>query len=100
MKAIATTLVLSLTLPILPVKAATQDAEFQKVARDYVDGLLASHPEYATELGEHRFDAEVTDYSPQMRERLLLRARQFREKLKEFSDISKLTGVNQVDVRS
>ena len=86
-------------MSILPVKAATQDAEFQKVARDYVDGLLASHPEYATELGEHRFDAEVTDYSPQMRERLLLRARQFREKLKEFSDISKLTGPNQVDVR-
>jgi uncharacterized protein (DUF885 family) len=86
-------------MSILPVKAATQDAEFQKVARDYVDGLLASHPEYATELGEHRFDAEVTDYSPQMRERLLLRARQFRETLKEFSDISKLTGPNQVDVR-
>jgi len=99
MKAIATTLGLSLTMSILPVKAATQDAEFQKVARDYVDGLLASHPEYATELGEHRFDAEVTDYSPQMRERLLLRARQFRETLKEFSDISKLTGPNQVDVR-
>ena len=83
----------------LPVKAATQDAEFQKAARDYVDGLLMSHPEYATELGEHRFDAEVTDYSPAMRERLLLRAKQFREKLKEFNDISKLTGANQVDVR-
>ena len=86
-------------MSILPVKAATQDAEFQKAARDYVDGLLMSHPEYATELGEHRFDAEVTDYSPAMRERLLLRAKQFREKLKEFNDISKLTGANQVDVR-
>ena len=86
-------------MSILPAVAATQDAEFQKVARDYVDGLLMSHPEYATELGEHRFDAEVTDYSPAMRERLLLRAKQFREKLKEFNDISKLTGANQVDVR-
>ena len=86
-------------MSILPVKAATQDAEFQKIARDYVDGLLMSHPEYATELGEHRFDAEVTDYSPETRQRLLARAKQFREKLKEFSDISKLTGANQVDVR-
>jgi uncharacterized protein (DUF885 family) len=99
MKAIATTLVLSLTMSILPVKAATQDAEFQKIARDYVDGLLMSHPEYATELGEHRFDGEVTDYSPETRQRLLVRAKQFREKLKEFSDISKLTGANQIDVR-
>jgi len=89
----------ALTLSILPVKAATQDAEFQKIARDYVDGLLMSHPEYATELGEHRFDAELTDYSPETRGKLLARAKQFREKLKEFSDISKLTGANQVDVR-
>jgi uncharacterized protein (DUF885 family) len=86
-------------MSILPVKAATQDAEFQKVAREYVDGLLMSHPEYATELGDHRFDAELTDYSPGTRGRLLARAKQFREKLKEFSDISKLTGANQVDVR-
>src|ERR1700682_2629924 len=99
MKTIGITLAVSLTMSILPAVAATQDAEFQKVARDYVDGLLMSHPEYATELGEHRFDAEVTDYSPAMRERLLLRAKQFREKLKEFNDISKLTGANQVDVR-
>ena len=94
-----TTLAVSSTMSILPASAATQDAEFQKIARDYVDGLLMSHPEYATELGEHRFDAEVTDYSPEMRQRLLARAKQFREKLKEFSDISKLTAANQVDVR-
>jgi uncharacterized protein (DUF885 family) len=99
MKTIGITLAVSLTMSISPVKAANQDADFQKIARDYVDGLLMSHPEFATELGEHRFDAEVTDYSPAMRERLLARAKQFREKLKEFSDISKLTGANQVDVR-
>jgi len=99
MKVIMTTLAVSLTMSILPARAATQDAEFQKIARDYVDGLLMSHPEYATELGEHRFDAEVTDYSPETRGKLLARAKQFREKLKEFSDISKLTAANQVDVR-
>ena len=58
-----------------------------------------SHPEYATELGDHRFDAEVTDYSPETRQRLLARAKQFRERLKKFSDISKPTAANQVDVR-
>src|ERR1700731_2169334 len=99
MKVFMTTLAVYSTMSILSVWAATQDAEFQKIARDYVDGLLMSHPEYATELGEHRFDAEVTDYSPEMRQRLLARAKQFREKLKEFSDISKLTAANRVDVR-
>jgi hypothetical protein len=58
-----------------------------------------SQPEYATELGEHRFDAEVTDYSPEARKKRFAQATQFRDKLKQFDDISKLTGANQVDVR-
>lgn len=99
MKAIALILAISLSLPMMNANAATQDAAFQKVARDYVEGLLESHPEYATELGDHRFDDRLTDYSPEMRNRMLARAKQFREKLKEFSDLSKLTGANQVDVR-
>ena len=99
MKAIATTLAMSLTVSILTAHAATQDAEFQKTAKEYVDGLLQASPEYATELGDHRFDGQVTDYSAEARAKELARAKQFREKLKQFSDISKLTGANQVDVR-
>jgi uncharacterized protein (DUF885 family) len=99
MKAIATTLAVSLTVSILTAHAATQDAEFQKTAREYIDGLLQASPEYATELGDHRFDGQVTDYSAEARAKELARAKQFREKLKQFSDISKLTGANQVDVR-
>ena len=99
MKAIATTLTVSLTVSILTVHAAMQDAEFQKTTREYIDGLLQASPEYATELGDHRFDGQVTDYSAEARAKELARAKQFREKLKQFSDISKLTGANQVDVR-
>jgi uncharacterized protein (DUF885 family) len=102
MKTLATTLVLSLTMSILPVHAAetnNQDAQFQKIARDYVDGLLVARPEFATELGDHRFDDQLTDYAPETRQRELIRAKQFREALKDFSDLSKLTGANQVDVR-
>ena len=99
MKVITLAVGLSLSLSILVAKANPKDDEFQKIANDYVEGYLASHPEDATELGDHRFDAELTDYSPDTLVRLLERARQFRETLKKFDDFSQLTGANQVDVR-
>ena len=99
MKVITLAVGLSLSLSISLAKANPKDDEFQKIANDYVEGYLASHPEYATELGDHRFDAELTDYSPDTLVRLLARARQFREALKKFDDFSQLTGANQVDVR-
>src|SRR5438270_9172977 len=99
MKVITLAVGLSLSLSISVAKANPKDDEFQKIANDYVEGYLASHPEYATELGDHRFYAELTDYSPDTLVRLLARARQFREALKKFDDFSQLTGANQVDVR-
>ena len=75
------------------------DDQFQKIAHDYIEGFLSAQPEYATELGDHRFDDRLSDYSPESRSRLLAHARQFREELKKFEDISQLTGANQVDVR-
>src|SRR5436190_23208215 len=79
--------------------ATPQDDAFQKIAKDYVEELLQMHPEYATELGDHRFDGQLTDYAPEIRARALASDRQFREKLVAYTDISKLTGANQVDVR-
>lgn len=94
--------VICISMSILPVRAAetnNQDAQFQKIARDYVEGLLVTHPEFATELGDHRFDDQLTDYAPETRQRELIRAKQVREALKDFNDLSKLTGANKVDVR-
>jgi len=99
MKAIAITLAVSFVLPLMGVSANPKDDEFQKIANDYVEGFLAAHPEYATELGDHRFDDQLTDYSAQTRDRLLARAKQFREALMKFNDVSQLTGANQIDVR-
>jgi len=99
MKAITLAVALSLSLSISVAKANPMDDEFQKIANDYVEGFLASHPEYATELGDHRFDDQLTDYSSQTRGRLLARAKQAREALKKFDDVSQLSGANQVDVR-
>ena len=98
MKVITLAVGLSLALSIFAY-ANPKDDEFEKIAKDYVEGFLSSHPENATELGDHRFDDKLSDYSPDTRNRLLARAKQFREKLKKFNDVSQLSGANQVDVR-
>jgi uncharacterized protein (DUF885 family) len=99
MKIITLTLALSLAMPLINAQASPEDDEFQKIAADYVEGQLATHPEYATELGDHRFDDQLSDYSSDSRLRQLARTKQFRDALQRFSDVSQLTGANQVDVR-
>src|SRR5947209_13452986 len=80
-------------------EANQKDDEFEKIAKDYIDNFLASHPENATELGDHRFDSVLSDYLAQTRGRMLANAKQVREALKKFDDYKQLTGANQVDVR-
>jgi hypothetical protein len=98
MKRLIVAVVLSCSMSVL-AEANSKDDAFEKIAKDYVEGLLAAHPEAATALGNHRFDDALTDYSPDSRQRRLIRAKQFSEALKEFEDVSQLTGPNQVDVR-
>src|SRR6266849_843442 len=80
-------------------EANPKDDEFEKIAKDYVENFLSSHPEFATELGDHRFDGVLSDYSPETRARMLATAKQVRDALKKFDDYKQLTGANQVDVR-
>ena len=90
---------LSLSLSIFAANATPRDEELEKIARDYIEGELAAAPESATELGDHRFDDQLTDYSLENRSRLLARAKQFRDQLIRFDDASQLSGANRVDVR-
>ena len=99
MKTIILVAALSLPLAIATANANPKDDEFEKIAKDYVENFLSSHPEFATELGDHRFDAVLTDYSPETRARMLANAKQVREALKKFDDYKQLTGANQVDAR-
>ena len=86
-------------IPLLSAHATPEDDKFEKLAKDYVENQLLVHPEQATELGDHRFDHQLTDYTPAARERQLAEAKRFRDSVNEFKDISKLTGANQVDAR-
>ena len=87
-----------LSLSILNAPATPQDDAFQKIARDYIEQYLQSNPEDATELGDHRFDSQLTDYSPDARAKDLATQKESRDKLNAI-DGSQLTGPNNVDFR-
>jgi uncharacterized protein (DUF885 family) len=40
-----------------------QDDEFEATAKDYLEDLLKINPEFATYLGDHRYDDKLGDYS-------------------------------------
>src|SRR5207237_1870886 len=78
--------------------ATSQDDAFQKIAGDYIEQYLQANPEDATELGDHRFDGQLTDYSPEARAKDLSTQKEFRYKLNAI-DGSQLTGANNIDFR-
>lgn len=56
---------------VLPAKAPAgsaaphpADARFETLAKKIIDGYLRLNPEAATQLGDHRFDARLSDLSP------------------------------------
>ena len=88
----------ALSLSILNIFATSQDDAFQKIAHDYIEQYLRANPEDATELGDHRFDGQLTDYSSETRAKELATQKKFREKLCAI-DGSQLTGANNIDFR-
>ena len=52
----------SISAPLLAAQAAETPA-FASLSKRYVDGLARLNPSSATGLGDHRFDAQVTDMS-------------------------------------
>ena len=90
--------VAALALSIPNIFANSQDDAFQKIAHDYVELYLRANPEQATELGDHRFDGQLTDYSSEARTKDLATQKEFRDKLNAI-DGSQLTGPNRIDFR-
>src|SRR5437667_1003384 len=88
----------ALSLSISSTVATSQDDSFQRLAHDYVEQYLRANPEQATELGDHRFDGQLTDYSAEARAKDLSTQKEFRDKLNAI-DGSQLTGANNIDFR-
>src|SRR5207248_10837670 len=76
--------------------ATPEDDVFQRTAHDYIEQYLQANPEDATELGDHRFDGQLTDYSSEARAKELATQKEFRDKLSAI-DGSQLTAANNVD---
>jgi uncharacterized protein (DUF885 family) len=98
MKTIILVVALSISLSISTARANSKDDEFQKIAHDYIELELETNPEEATELGDHRFDGRLTDYSSEARVKELATQKEFREKLNALNG-SQVTGANKVDFR-
>ena len=90
--------VTALALAIPNIFANSQDDAFQKIAHDYVELYLRANPEQATDLGDHRFDGALTDYSSEARAKDLTMQKEFRNRLNAIYG-SQLTGANSIDFR-
>lgn len=78
--------------------APSDDAKFEAIANDYVEALLKMHPETATELGDHRYDDRLDDYSAAG----IARDVQFaRDTLAQLAKVkrAKLSAANRIDLR-
>jgi uncharacterized protein (DUF885 family) len=75
-----------------------QDAEFEKVADEYIKGWLAAHPITATQLGIHDFDGRIGDFTRLALDAELSRLKRFDERLKRF-DAAKLSAAKAADLR-
>ncbi len=76
----------------------SEDKKFESVARDYIEKFLGAHPEWATVLGDHRFDARLNDYSLEGVEADRRLCRSCLDSLSSI-DASKLSAANQTDYR-
>jgi uncharacterized protein (DUF885 family) len=87
-----------LSLSLINASATPQDDAFQKITHEYIEQYLRANPEDATELGDHRFDGQLTDYSSEARAKELATQKEFRDKLSAIGG-SQLTGANNIDFR-
>src|SRR6478672_7501231 len=100
MKRLLLLAMLALT-PLAPTTtraAEESDAEFEKVADEYIKGWLAAHPLQATSLGFHEYDGRINDFTRLSIDAELSRLKRFEERLKKF-DLSKLKADSDVRLR-
>jgi uncharacterized protein (DUF885 family) len=74
----------------------SEDEKFQRLANNYIETMLAMNPEYATSLGDHRFDHLTNDYSISGIERAVSVNKSYLDSLAEL-DHGTLSAVNRID---
>ncbi|MDQ2745829.1 MAG: DUF885 family protein, partial [Acidobacteriota bacterium] len=74
------------------------DAQFEYLAKQYVAELMERNPESATQLGEHKYDARLNDYSLDGVKKNRLFTQKYLDALSKIP-FAKLSKVNNVDAR-
>jgi uncharacterized protein (DUF885 family) len=74
----------------------SQDGEFQSAATEYLQDLLRINPEFATYLGDHRYDAKLGDYSREGIAEALALEKRYLERLATI-DPARLSAENAID---
>jgi uncharacterized protein (DUF885 family) len=78
--------------------ASSADAAFESTAKACIDDYLRLNPETATQLGDHRFDGQLTDYSAAGLKANVATMQRHLAALAQI-DADKLTGPNRVDAQ-
>lgn len=76
--------------------SALRDAEFVALSERYIEALLEMNPEYATYLGDHRYDHSLNDYSAAGIAESMALDKQFLAEIEAF-DPAGLSEANAID---
>jgi uncharacterized protein (DUF885 family) len=76
----------------------TEDQKFEGLAKNYIEGLLAMNPEFATSLGDHRYDNRINDYTLAGTEKYRQFNKVYLDSLSRF-DMMKLNATNRIDCK-
>jgi uncharacterized protein (DUF885 family) len=90
--------VLTNSMTLANTTKQTADRQFEQLAKDYIERLMENSPEWATILGDHRFDNRLADYTLAGVNKRRALNEEFLAKLKAI-DFSKLSKANNVDAR-
>jgi len=94
-----TILLLVVVLLVISCSGPNQaDRQFENLANNYIERLLFYNPEYATALGEHRYDNRMNDYSLEDVSRSLKMHRLYLDSLREIN-FAQLNQTNRIDAR-
>ncbi len=99
MKMLIPTLALSIAcVAISCVPRPTKDQKFESLSHHYIEQFLRMNPEWATYLGDHRYDHLLNDYSVAAVERDLEFTRSYLDSLAAI-DVDRLGSTNKIDYK-
>ncbi|MDQ3635199.1 MAG: DUF885 domain-containing protein [Aridibacter sp.] len=80
------------------IQGSETDKQFEALAKNFIDELLVLNPEWATSLGEHKYDGKLSDYTIGGVDKNREFAKKYLAELEKIP-LDKLSKANNVDYR-